>query len=116
MIEYRSAEGKLDRLSALAAELVRLKVDVIVTGGSTVTRAATNATATLPIVMTQDNDPVASGYIASLARPGSNVTGLSRLAPEISGKRLDILKGVVPKLTRTAVFGTSTSTSNAQEF
>ena len=86
VIEYRYAEGKLDRLPALAAELVRLKVDIIVTAGGQATRAAKEATLTIPIVMTNDPDPVASGFVASLARPGRNVTGLSTLAPELSGK------------------------------
>ena len=108
VIEYRYAEGKLDRLPALAAELVRLKVDVIVTGGPTATRAAKEATTTIPIVMAQDGDPVGNGFVASLARPGGNITGLSTLAPELSGKRLELLKEIVPKLSRVAVFGTST--------
>ena len=115
VIEWRYAEGKLDRLPALAAELVRLKVDVIVTGGSGATRPAKEATATIPIVMTQDSDPVASGFVASLARPGGNITGLSTLAPEISGKRLELLKEIVPRLSRVAVFGTSTSQDYAHE-
>ena len=114
VIEYRYAEGKLDRLPALAAELVRLKVDVIVTGTSTGTRSAKEATATIPIVMAQDGDPVGNGFVASLARPGGNITGLSSLAPEISGKRLELLKEIVPKLSRVAVFGNSTSPGNAQ--
>ncbi len=79
VIEYRYAEGKLDRLPALAVELVRLNVDVIVTAGPTPTRAAKEATATIPIVMAQDNDPVGNGFVASLARPGGNITGLSTL-------------------------------------
>ena len=86
--EYRYAEGKRDRLPALAAELVRLKVDVIVTAGASATRAAKKATSTIPIVMAQDSDPVGKGVVASLARPGGNITGLSTLAPEISGKQL----------------------------
>ena len=114
VIEWRSAEGKLDRLPALAAELVRLKVDVIVTAGPTATRAAKEATSTIPIVMTQDADPVGNGFVASLARPGGNITGLSTLAPELSGKQLELLKEIVPKLSRVAVFGTSTSPGNAQ--
>ena len=114
VIEWRSAEGKLDRLPALAAELVRLKVDVIVTAGPTATRPAKEATITIPIVMTQDNDPVGNGFVASLARPGGNITGLSTLAPELSGKRLELLKEIVPKLSRVAVFGTSTNPGNAQ--
>src|SRR5215831_17964292 len=91
IVEYRYAEEKLDRLPALAAELVRLKV-VIVTGGSGNTRAAQEATNTIPIVMAQDSDPVASGFVASLARPGGNITGLSTFAPELGGKRLEILR------------------------
>src|SRR5437870_12245837 len=113
LIEYRYAEGKLDRLPALAAELVRLKVDLIVTGGPGATRSAKEATVTIPIVFAQDGDPVASGFVASLARPGGNITGLSSLAPELSGKRLELLKEVVPKLSRVAVLGTSTSPSTA---
>ena len=108
VIEWRSAEGKRDRLSALAAELVRLKVDIIVTGGPTATRPVKEATTTIPIVMTQDSDPVGNGFVASLARPGGNITGLSNLAQELSGKRLELLKEVVPKLSRVAVLGMST--------
>src|SRR5437016_42408 len=114
-IEYRYAEGKLDRLPALAAELARLKVDVIVTTSPSPTRAAKEATVTIPIVFAQDGDPVRSGFVASLARPGGNTTGLSTLAPELSGKRLELLKEIVPKLSRMAAFGTSTSEGNAQE-
>ena len=113
-IEWRYAEGKLDRLPALAAELVLLKVDVIVTSGPTVTRAAKEATHTIPIVMAFDNDPVGSGVVASLARPGGNITGLSILAPEISGKQLELLKEIVPRLSRVAVVGTSTTPGNAE--
>jgi putative ABC transport system substrate-binding protein len=108
IIEYRFADGKLDRLNELTAELVRLKVDVIVTGGPAPTRAAKAATATIPIVMTQDADPVGNGFVASLARPGGNITGLSTLAPEISGKQLELLKETVTKLSNVAVLGTST--------
>jgi ABC-type uncharacterized transport system substrate-binding protein len=93
---------------------VRLKVDIIVTGGSSPTRAAKEATTTIPIVMSNDNDPVGNGFVASLARPGGNITGLSTLAPELSGKRLELLKETVPKLSRMAVFGTSTQPGNAQ--
>ena len=113
-IEWRSADGKLDRLPALAAELVHLKVDIIVTGGRSATRAAKEATSTIPIVMTQDSDPVATGFVASLARPGGNITGLSTLAPELSGKQLELMKEIIPKLSRVAVFGSSTSPGNAQ--
>jgi len=115
VIEWRLADGKADRLSSLAAELVRLKVDVIVTGGSAVTRVVKEATATIPIVMTQDRDPVGSGFVASLARPGGNITGLSRLYPELSGKRLELLKEIIPKLSRVAVFGTSTTNPDSAQ-
>ena len=114
VIEYRSSEGKPDRLPSLAAELVRLKVDVIFTAVSSSTRSAKEATNTIPIVMAQDNDPVGNGFIASLARSGGNITGLSSLSPEISGKRLELLKEIIPQLSRVAVFGTSTLPENAQ--
>jgi len=114
VIEYRWAEGKLGRLPVLAAELVRLKVDIIVSAGPQPTRAAKEATVTIPIVMGFDNDPVGSGFVASLARPGGNVTGLSTLAPEISGKQLELLKEIVPKLSRVAVLGNSTDPGNPQ--
>jgi putative ABC transport system substrate-binding protein len=114
VIEWRSAEGKLDRLPGLVAELVRLKVDVIVTGGPLPTRVTKEATSTIPIVMTQVNDPVGNGFVASLARPGRNITGLSTLAPEISGKQFELLKEIIPKLSRAAVFGTSTQPGNSQ--
>jgi ABC-type uncharacterized transport system substrate-binding protein len=114
VIEWRSAEGKLDRASALAAELVRLKVDVIVTGGPQSTRAAKEATTTIPIVMAFDNDPVGNGFVASLARPGGNITGLSTLYPEISGKQLELLKEIVARLSRLAVLGNSAHPGNAQ--
>jgi len=110
VVEYRYAEEKLDRLPALAAELVRLKVDVIVTGGSGNTRAAKEATHTIPIVMAQDSDPVGNGFVASLARPGGNITGLATLAPEIGGKQLELLKEIVPKLSRAAVLGAPSTT------
>jgi putative tryptophan/tyrosine transport system substrate-binding protein len=113
-IEWRYAEGKLDRLSDFASELVRLKVEAIITGGPQATRAVKQVTATIPIVMTQDSDPVGNGFVASLARPGGNITGLSMLTPELSGKRLELLKEILPKLSRVAVFGTSTNPGNAQ--
>jgi len=113
VIEWRPHEGKVDRLPALAAELVRLKVDIIITAGAPAARTAKEATLTIPIVMTQIGDPVGSGFVASLARPGGNITGLSTLAPELSGKRLELLKEIVPKLSRVAVFGTSTTPDNA---
>src|SRR5205814_2761127 len=114
VIEERYAEGKLDRLPALAAELVRLKVDIIVSAGPTVTRVVKEATVTIPTVMGFDDDPVGSGFVASLARPGGNITGLSALSPEISGKRLELLKEIVPSLSRVVVLGTSIQPGNAQ--
>jgi putative tryptophan/tyrosine transport system substrate-binding protein len=104
-IEYRFAEGKVDRASGLAAELVRLKVDIIVVAsGDQWVRAAKNATKTIPIVMTgQGSDPVRAGHVESLARPGGNVTGLTALNRELGGKRLELLKEAVPKLSRVAV-------------
>ena len=112
IVEYRQAEGKLERLPKLAAELVGRHVDVIVTAGPADTRAAKNATTTIPVVMTFDNDPVGNGFVASLARPGGNITGLSTLAPELSGKQLELLKEIVPKLSRAAVFGNSRNPGN----
>jgi len=103
-IEYRYAEGKLDRHPELAAELVRLKVDIIIAGGDPPIRAAKNATKTIPIVMIGPGlDPVEAGLVESLARPGGNVTGITNLAGELAGKRLELLKEAVPKLARVAV-------------
>jgi putative tryptophan/tyrosine transport system substrate-binding protein len=102
-VEYRWAEGKYDRLPDLAAELVRLKVDVIVTHGTPGTLAAKQATATIPIVMTVVGDPVGSGLVASLARPGGNITGTSIFAPELGPKRLELLKEALPRVSRVAV-------------
>jgi len=114
VIEWRFAEGNPDRTPTLLADLVRLKVDVIVTGGSGVTRRAKEATSTIPIVMAQDFDPVRNGFVASLARPGGNITGLATLRPELSGKQLELLKEIIPKLSRVAFFGTSTNPGNAE--
>ncbi len=114
VIEWRYAERKFDRLPDLAAELVRLKVEIIVAGGATSTRAAKEVTTTIPIVMAQVNDPVGNGFIDSLARPGGNITGLSTLALELSGKRLELLKEIVPRLSRVAVLGTSGNPDTAQ--
>jgi putative ABC transport system substrate-binding protein len=114
VIEWRSGEGKSERMPALSAELVHLKVNIIVTSGPSATRPAKEATSTIPIVMAFDTDPVANGFVASLARPGGNITGLSILAPELSGKRLELLKEIVPKLSRVAVLGNSTFPGNAQ--
>jgi len=116
VIEERYAEGKLDRLPALAAELLRLNVDLIVTVGPAVTRRVKEATNTIPIVMAFDSDPVGSGFVASLARPGGNITGLSSLSPELSGKRLELLKETVPKLSRVAVLGNPGNTATALNF
>jgi putative ABC transport system substrate-binding protein len=106
-IEQRGAEGKNERVPELAAELVQLRVDVIVAGDSRVIAAAKHATNTIPIVMTISADPVRVGLIESLARPGGNVTGLTVLAPELVGKRLELLKEAVPGMARVAVLGES---------
>ena len=102
VLDYRYAEGKVDRLPSLAAELVQLKVDVIVTTSGNSARAATEATKTIPIVLTTGADPVKSGLAESLAKPGGNVTGLSIIEEDLSGKRVDILKESFPKMTRLA--------------
>jgi ABC-type uncharacterized transport system substrate-binding protein len=102
-IEYRYVEGRLDRLSDLAAELVRLKVSVIVTGDPLSTRAAKKATSTIPTVMARDTDPVGNGFVASLAQPGGNITGLSSFATVLAGKRLELLKEAIPRLSRIAL-------------
>jgi putative ABC transport system substrate-binding protein len=102
LIEYRYAEGRLERLPALAEELVRLKVDIIVTDTAAPARAANKVTSTIPIVMVNAGNPIQSGLVASLARPGGNVTGLTNLISELHGKRLELLKEVVPKVSRFA--------------
>jgi putative ABC transport system substrate-binding protein len=101
-IEFRAAEGS-DRLPALAAELVQLPVDVIVARSSDAAQAAKNMTTTVPIVMVVDADPVATGLVASLARPGGNLTGLTTVGTGLGGKRLELLKEAVPSLSRVAV-------------
>jgi putative ABC transport system substrate-binding protein len=103
LIEYRWGEGQVDRLPALAAEFVRLQVDCIVATGTQATQAAKHATTTIPIVMVGSADPVGTGLVTSLARPGGNITGQSLLAPELSGKRLQLLKEAIPGLSRVAV-------------
>ena len=113
VIEYRSATGQLDRITELGAELVRLQVAVIVTGGASATQGAKRATSTIPIVMAQDNDPVGSGFVGSLARPGGNITGLANQSSEMNGKRLELLKEAVPKLSRLLVLGNETNPGNA---
>jgi putative ABC transport system substrate-binding protein len=101
--ERRYADNRLDRLPELAAELVRLKVDVIMAAGTIAPLAAKRATATIPIVMTAAGDPIGSGLISSLARPGGNVTGISMMVPELGGKRLELLKDLLPRMSRVAV-------------
>ncbi len=113
VIESRYAEEKLERLPALATELRRLNVNIIVTAGAPATRAANEAGNRIPIVMAQDNDPVGNGFVESLARPGGNITGLSTLSSELSGKRLELLKEVVSKVSRVAVLGNSAVPGNA---
>jgi putative ABC transport system substrate-binding protein len=110
-IEFRVADGKYDRLVDLATELVRLEVEVIVTGGTPGTRAAKQATATIPIVMAVSGDAVATGLIASLARPGGNITGTTYFDPELHAKRLELLKATVPRATR---IGTLINPDNPQ--
>jgi putative ABC transport system substrate-binding protein len=112
-IEYRSAEGKPDRLPELASELVRLKVDCIFTAGTAPTRAAKQATSTIPIVMGNPGNPIQSGFVVSLARPGGNLTGLSSFSTELAGKRLELLKETIPNLSRLAFFWTPGSTDLA---
>lgn len=109
VIEYRWADGRLERLPDLAADLVRLNVDVIVSAGTPGPLVAKHVTQTIPIVMMAADDPVASGLVASLARPGGNVTGLSMMAPELGGKRLRLLKEVVPGMLRVGVLWNSAS-------
>jgi len=115
VIEYRHAERKLNRLPTLLADLLHLQVEVIVAGGGGgAIDAAKQATKTIPIVMPMAIDPVGQGFVISLARPEGNVTGLATLAPEISGKQLEILKEVVPSLSRVAILGSSTNAANAR--
>src|SRR5437879_5848148 len=102
-IEWRYAEGKEDRVPKLAAELVQMNVEIIVTDGTNVTRAAKNATKTIPIVMASDGDPVGNGFVASLAHPGGNITGLTNLLAGLSGKRLEVLKEAIPGISRMGV-------------
>ncbi len=114
--EFRYAEGQLDRLPALAADLVRIKVDVILTAGTESTDAARKVTTIVPIVMAAIGDPMAAGFVASLARPGGNVTGASLLATELSAKRLELLKESLPVLTRLAVLWSLNNASTVQKF
>src|SRR5262249_20119322 len=114
-IESRWAEGKDDRLPGLAAELVSLRVDVIFAFSTQAIQAAKQATATIPIVMGGINDPVAKGFVVSLARPGGNITGLASMAPELIKKQLEILKEVVPNVDRVAVLGNPANASTASQ-
>ena len=113
-IEYRWADGKLDRLPAFVADVVRSRVDVIVSSATPAIRIAQEQTTTIPIVMAGVTDPVGVGFVASLARPGGNITGLTHLAPDLTGKRLELLKEINPELSRVAVLGSSTATGYAQ--
>jgi ABC-type uncharacterized transport system substrate-binding protein len=114
-IASRWAAGKYERLPGLAAELVRLKMDVIVTAAVPAIRAAKEATSTIPIIMAVVVDPVATGLVASLARPGGNITGLSSMAPEVTGKQLEMLKEVVPTASLVAVLWNPTNAGNAPQ-
>jgi putative ABC transport system substrate-binding protein len=115
--EYRHAEDKPERTSMLAEELVRLKVDVIIAAGSTDTRAAKNATRTIPIVFLESvSDPVALGLVASLAHPGGNVTGFTTIATILAGKRLEVLKEAIPKVSSVAVLWNSQTPDNAPQW
>jgi putative ABC transport system substrate-binding protein len=113
-IDYFDSAGSQDRLPAIVTEIVRRQADLIVTGGAQATRAAKEGTSTIPIVMAQDNDPLGAGFVASLAHPGGNVTGLANLAAELSGKQLELLKEILPKLSRLAVFSDKTEPGNPQ--
>jgi putative ABC transport system substrate-binding protein len=114
-LEFRYTEGQADRLPALAADLARQSVDAIVTAGTESTAAARKATKTIPIVMAAVGDPIAAGFIASLARPGANITGASLLATELTAKRLQLLKEILPALTRVAVFWSAANASVVQK-
>jgi putative tryptophan/tyrosine transport system substrate-binding protein len=116
IIEYRSADGRRERFPDLAAELVRLKVDVIVTRGTPAVMAAKNATATIPVVMAASAEPVLSGVVSSLARPGGNVTGLSADVVEISGKRLELIREVVPGVSRVAALFNMSNPNDALQW
>jgi putative ABC transport system substrate-binding protein len=115
-VEWRFAKRKIDRLPELAAELVRLKLDVIVTLGTTPTRAARKATSTIPIVMANVGDPVRTGIVASLARPEGNITGLTTLSPDLAGKRLELLKEAFPQISRVAALWDSSRRMSEFQF
>jgi putative ABC transport system substrate-binding protein len=113
VIEYRWAEGKYESFAGLIAELIALKVDVIVTAGTPATLAVKKATTRVPLIMIAVGDPVGTGIVASLARPGGNITGLSSMAPDLEGKRLELLREVAPGLSRIAVFWNPANAFNA---
>jgi len=112
-IEFRWAEGQYERLPGLAAELVRLNVSIIVAAGPNAIQAAKQATATIPIVMAAVGDPVGTGFVASLARPGGNITGVSNMLPDLVGKQLELLKEVLPTVSRVALLGNPANPANA---
>jgi putative ABC transport system substrate-binding protein len=114
VIEWRSADSKVERLPGLAAELVKMNVDIILTAGTQATSAAQKSTTMLPIVMVSVGDPVAAGFVKSLARPAGNITGLSNLNVDLSPKRLEMLLSMVPRLSRAAVLVNPSNTSNIQ--
>ena len=111
-VVFRTAEGKTERFADLAAELVRLKVDIIIADGSATTLALKKATSTIPIVVTTSTDPVGTGLVASFARPGGNVTGLTNISAETGGKTLELLKEIVPKLNRVAILTTGSAVTD----
>jgi putative ABC transport system substrate-binding protein len=112
IVEWRSGAGKAKREDELVAEALRLDVDVIISSGPTMTRAAKQATSIIPIVMAFDSDPIGNGFVASLARPGGNITGLSALSPELAGKQVELLKEVLPRIARIAILGNSDEPAN----
>jgi len=116
VIEHRSADSKRERLPDLAADLIHLKVDIIVAEGTGPSTAAKKATSTIPIVITESTDPVATGLVVSLARPGGNVTGLTSVGAELGGKLLELLKEIVPQLTRVVIPGPPPGTSTEDLF
>jgi putative ABC transport system substrate-binding protein len=116
LVEYRYIEGKSERIPSLVAELVQLKVDVLVVTNPPSIRTAKQATKTIPVVMVTTGDPVATGLIDSLARPGGNITGLTRLTRELSGKRLELLKEVLPAISRVGVLWTQGPSTNFKEY
>src|SRR5216684_3170431 len=116
VIEYRSADGRPERFPGLATELVRLKVDLIVTRGTPAVLAAKNATGSIPIVMATSADPTRFGIVSSLARPGGNVTGLSTIAVELAGKRLELLKEAIPRIARIAQLANMSNPASAAQW